>query len=220
MSYGDYCGHKSYKCVRIKCESILLCMWLTNIHICTKRNWNWAVRSCSNENRIEKSNVIKWNQIHHPNLIPNLVYCFQTDKSNIHITKICQDSKNQEEPKWTFEYFTFHLIKLNHSFACETYYRLNKSTRTQHAHSHSISTVDSSKWCSAFHFASLFYSYNTCFSAIYSVGFLSSRFTLFLISTCFLFLLLCITRSGLQQAIHPMRKIEFSGRTVFFFSNH
>lgn len=60
------------------------------------------------------------------------------------------------------------MIKLNHSFAWETD-RLNKSTRTR-VHAHSVPSVDSSKW----------FSY-TCFSAIYLVGFLSLRFTPFLL---------------------------------------
>lgn len=66
MNHRDYCGHKSYKCVLIKCEFILLCMCLTNV--CarneTKRNETEFETGRNGtkqlESRIKKSsNVIK-----------------------------------------------------------------------------------------------------------------------------------------------------------------
>lgn len=61
MNHRDYCGHKSYKCVLIKCEFILSCMCLTNVCARNETEFETGRNGTKQlESRIKKSsNVIK-----------------------------------------------------------------------------------------------------------------------------------------------------------------
>lgn len=128
MNHRDYCGYKSYKC---------------------SSKWEFTVimhASTTNESRRERTQQYQRKPNKKtappPSHLIQYIFTFQTNHmklSNIHIAKICQDSKNQGEKK-SFAYFTFNLIKLNHAFACETD-RLNTFTRTHTTEHNSISTV-------------------------------------------------------------------------------